>query len=113
MAPKPRTLVVGLAIFAVTWCGCRTTAEIRVENVSPFDFSDVSINGQPYEDVAVGETSEYGSVELTFRYTVLRLTAGGHKVNAQTLSFRGKRFTYRVDVLELDAGHLAVEILKD
>lgn len=105
-----------LALF-VGWCsvalyGC-STAEIRIQNVSPVDFKDVSIAGQRYGDIAASETSDYKPVRLKFRYTVVYLTADGHRVNAQTLNFGSRRFSYRVDIIDLDAGHLAVEIVRD
>ena len=86
-----------LAVFAV-WClatlsGC-ATAEIRVQNVSTVDHTDVSIAGQPYGDIAPGETSDYRSVRLKFRYAVLKMRADGRYVTGQTLNFVAKRFTY-------------------
>ena len=66
-----------------------------------------------FGDIGVGETSEFKRVDLTLRYGVMYLTAEGYRVNAQTLNFGGKRYTYRVRVKDLKAGHLQVDIEPD
>lgn len=114
MSPRCRDLsALFTALCLLALCGCATVIEIRIQNNSTLDYSDVSVAGQPYGDLAAGETSEYRSVKLWFRYAVIRLTADGHKVNAQTLNLGAKRFTHRIDIIDLAAGHLAIEIVRD
>lgn len=92
---------------------CQTTTEIRVENASSLDFSELRIAGQSYGSLGAGETSAYRQVELSLRYAVVELTAGGHTVSGQTLNFGGKRLTYRIDIVDLAAGHLAIAVIQD
>ncbi len=116
----PRSLLRSsrsLAVFTV-WCltalcGCKVVTEIRVQNISTLDYTDVSVAGQPYGDIAAGATSEYRSVGLSFRYAVIKLSAGGQNVTGQTLNMGAKKFTYRIDVVDLAAGQLAIEVIRD
>ncbi len=52
-----------ICLAAMSGCG---TAAIRVQNISTLDFTDVTIPGRPYGDIAAGATSDYGDVELVF-----------------------------------------------
>lgn len=96
---------------ATTLFGCRAATEICVRNTSTLDFADVSVAGQPFGDIAAGMTSEYKIVRLRSKYASIALAADGHKVTDQTLNFGTKRFTYRIDVVNLGAGHLAKEVM--
>ena len=91
-------------------CGHR---EIRVHNATAVDFHDVTIAGQAYGHVAAGETTSYRSVDTVLGYATMYLTAGGFDVNAQTLTESSKPLTFEVHILDLAAGHLDVQILKD
>lgn len=71
------------------------------------------VGGQPFEDLAAGATSGYRPVGTRLGYAVVRLTADGHRVNAHTLNLRAGRFTYRIDTIDLAAGHLAIELLRE
>ncbi len=93
-------------------CGCATSAEVRVENVSTDDFTDLSIAGQPYGDIAAGATSDYRVVRRKFGYVSMKLWADGRYMTGQTLTL-GSRFTYRIDVIDLEKRHLAIEIVRD
>ena len=104
---------VCLVAGALVLGGCRGPAEIRVENRSAYDFRQVVIAGQPFGDLAAGTTSSYRSVALKLRYAAIELTAGGQRVTGQTLNLGGRRFTYAIDVLDLDAGHLAIDVVRD
>jgi len=105
-----RTALAVLCLAAM--CGCSTVA-IRVENVSPLEFTNVTIAGEPCEDIAPGEISDYIDVRLKFRYAVIRLTIGGYDVNTQSLNMGAKRFTHRIDVIDLAAGHLDGEVVRE
>ena len=103
--------------FLTALCACETEGEveieIRIHNASTLDFTDVSIAGRDYGDVAVGETSAYKKVRLSFRYAALEFRADGHRVTGQTLNFGADRFTYEIDIVDLEAGHLAIEVIPD
>jgi len=93
--------------------GCGSARQIRVENVSTRNFTNVSIAGQSYGDIAPGEMSEYKNVKLAFRYAALKLHVDGKYVTGQTLNFGSKRFTYRIGVKDFDAGYLAIDMVRD
>lgn len=101
--------VGGLAVLA----GCTGVAQIRIENASTVDYSAVSIAGQSFGDIGAGATTEYRPVRLRFRYATIRLTADGHRVTGQTLNFGSDKLTHRIDIIDLAAGHLAIDILRD
>ena len=106
-----------LAVFTVgcltALFGCRTATEIRIQNVSTLDYTEVSVAGQSYGNIAAGATSDYKSLGLRFRYAAIGLTADGHTVTGQTMNFGAKRFTYRIDTVDLAAGQLAIEVIGD
>ena len=106
--PKCLALIV-LLLVATTACG--GAAEIRVENNSELDFADVKVGGQPFGGIAAGATSKYQTVDLKFRYALVELSAGGYTVNGQTLATGADRFTYRIEVTDLRAGHLAIDVI--
>ena len=110
-----------LALYAVSLlaalsaCGTENgvVIEVRIRNVSKLDFTSVSVAGQPYGDVPAGETGAYKEVRLRFRYAALEFKAGGHRVTGQTLNLGAERFTYAIDVVDLEAGHLAIEVIAE
>ena len=87
--------------------------EVRIHNVSKLDYTGVSVAGQPYGDVPAGATGAYKQVRLRFRYAALAFKAGGRRVTGQTLNLGAERFTYAIDVIDLEAGHLAIEVIPD
>ena len=106
-----RSVLIVLLLAATTACG--GAAEIRVENHSDLDFTDVRVGGQPFGDIAAGATSDYQTVDLRFRYALVELTVGGHTVNGQTLATGADRFTYRIEVTDLRSGHLAIDVMRE
>lgn len=112
---------LGLAILAL-WClampaacgaGGDVEIEVRIINLSQFDFTEVSIGDQTYGDIATGATSDYRTVRTSLRYAVVKLTADGRKVTGQTLNLGAKRFTYEIDVVDLLAGQLKIEVVPE
>lgn len=69
--------------------------------------------GQPFGAVAAGTTNGYRSVELELRSAAIERAASGQRVTGQTLNLGGRCFTYAIDVLDLDAGHLAIGVVRD
>ena len=92
--------------------GCQTV-EIRVDNASTVDFTTLSVGDQTYGSLPAGSVSEYRDVRLKFRYATIWLTAQGRRISGQTLSFGANRFTHRIDILDLDKGHLGIEIIPE
>lgn len=128
MALKPGRSVGSLALYgaclailavwslvALTACSTESDAEIeiRINNISQFDFTDVSIGDQSYGDIAAGRRSEYLPVRTRLGYAVINLTADGRKVTGQTLNYGAKRYTYNIDVVDLLAGQLAIDVIAE
>ena len=87
--------------------------EVRIHNASTHDFTDVSVAGRSYGDIPAGETSAYKTVGARFRYAALDLKADGYRVTGQTLNLGAERFTYEIDIIDLEAGHLAIEVVAE
>lgn len=108
--------VLALWILAgLSACGPGGTAEIevRINNISQFDFTDVSVADQSFGDIAAGGSSDFVIVTTRFGYAVVKLTADGRKVTGQTLNMGAKRFTYEIDVVDLLAGQLAISVVPE
>ena len=100
---------------ALAACGPGGIAEIevRINNISQFDFTDVSVGDQSFGDIAAGGSSDYVTVSTRLGYAVVKLTADGRKVTGQTLNMGAKRFTYEIDVVDLLAGQLAISVVPE
>ena len=103
-------LIIAGSLLVV--CGC-ATAEIRVENVSSHDFTDLSIAGEPYGDVPAGATTDYRKVKRKLGYVAMKLWVDGRYVTGQTLTMGSNPFTYRIGVKNLAKRHLTIEIVRD
>ncbi len=78
--------------------GCAPLKQIRVQNVSTQNFTNVSIAGQDHGDIGPGKMTDYKNVKLKFRNAALELHVDGTYVTGQTLNVGAKRFTYRIGV---------------
>ena len=107
--------LVFLKLSALSACGPGSSAEIevRVNNISQFDFTDVSVADEAFDDIAAGTRSEYAKVRTRLGYAVVKLTTDGRKVTGQTLNYGAKRFTYEIDVVDLLAGQLAISVIPE
>jgi len=96
-------------------CGPGGSAEIevRINNISQYDFTDVSVADQDFGDIAAGGSSDFVIVTTRFGYAVVKLTADGRKVTGQTLNVGANRFTYDIDVVDLLAGQLAISVVPE
>ena len=117
-----RVLYVACVVFLVflklstqSACGPGSSAEIevRINNISQFDFTDVSVADEPFGDIAAGSRSDYVKVRTRLGYAIVKLTADGRKVTGQTLNYGAKRFTYEIDVVDLLAGQLAINVIPE
>lgn len=106
------SVVILIGGAGVLLIGCGAT-EIRVHNASTRDFQAVTISGQSYGKIPAGATTAYKPVDLTLRYGLLKMTVDGTPINAQTLNFGSSRFTYRVKIKNLEAGHLDIDVVAD
>lgn len=108
-------LLVLWMLGALTACGPGGIAEIevRINNISQYDFTEVSVADQSFGDIAAGGSSEYVHITTRFGYAVVRMTVDGRKVTGQTLNMGAKHFTYEIDVVDLLAGQLAIEVVAE
>lgn len=113
MSRSPMFLAIVAIGCLAALCGSASTAEIRVQNVSTHDFTNLSIAGQPYGDFAPGATSDYRSVKLKFRYASMKVWVDGRYVTGQALHFGSDRFTYRIDVRDLAKRQLDLGLIRD
>ncbi len=110
--------VTALALWllgGLSACGPGGDAEIevRINNISQFDFTNVSVGDQSFGDIAAGASSDYVKVTTRLGYAVVKLTADGRKVTGQTLNYGAQRFTYEIDVVDLLAGQLAISVVPE
>ena len=113
-----RAAVTILALWilgGLTACGPGGIAEIevRINNISQYDFTDVSVADQSFGDIAAGGSSDFVIVTTRYGYAVVKLTADGRKVTGQTLNMGARRFTYEIDVVDLLAGQLAISVMPE
>ena len=93
--------------------GSVSEIEVRINNISQFDFTEVSVADRPFGDIAAGARSDYVIVTTRLGYAVVKLTADGRKVTGQTLNYGAKRFTYEIDVVDLLAGQLTINVIPE
>lgn len=111
-AKAPMMQMAFTCLGLVVLGGCTTVREIRIENISTHNYTRVSVGDQFYGDIAPGETTEYKYVKLRFGYLALKLWADGRYTRGQTLNFGVKRFTYRIDIVDLGARQPAIEVIR-
>ena len=104
-------LVPWLALLVLG--GCAAVAEIRIHNASTLDYVDIEVAGEPFGALQAGDTGEYRSVPLRLHYAALSFAADGKRVTGQALSVGDRRFTWRIDVVDLDKGWLDIQVVMD
>ncbi len=98
-AAMPRRVFRSLCLSAILAACCLvalgdSTAEIRIHNASSLDFSEVSVNGVDYGNIAAGATSADHTNGLgPFNYASMKLTADGRYITGQTLNMGADKFT--------------------
>lgn len=107
---------VRLLVFVFGLLGlnaCTTATEIRIHNASTLDYAEIEVAGEPYGELAAGTTGEYRSVSLRAGYAALSFTADGQRVTGQALSLGARRYTWRIDVVDLAKGWLDIEVVRE
>ena len=100
-------------VGCVALCGCASVKEIRVQNISDRDFSDVRIGDRQFGDIAADETTPYRKVQVKSGYADMEMIIAGRRVTAQALNFGADRFTYRIDIRDLSRGHLDIKLVRE
>ncbi|NNF58524.1 MAG: hypothetical protein HKN04_09800 [Rhodothermaceae bacterium] len=109
------SLLALLIVAPLGLTGCFSVVHVRIQNVSPVEFHAVELGDTRYGDVPVGTTTAYKPVRLVplLRYADLRLTVDGHRITGTTLMHGHSRFTHRVNIVDLEKGHLDIEVIRE
>lgn len=102
---------VPLALL-ILFCGC-TSESIRIKNISSFNFTHVTVAGEPVGDIPAGATSEYVDVKLPFTYAAIEMTVDSVPINGQTLNLGSNRFTHEIDLLDSEKGRLDLKVIRE
>ena len=92
---------------------CTAATEIRIHNASTLDYAEIEVAGEPFGELAAGATGEYRAVSLRAGYAALSFTADGQRVTGQALSLGARRYTWRIDVVDLAKGWLDIEVVRE
>ena len=90
--------VILIVILAATFLGCNnnesTQVNIRLANISEYDFKNVvvSTTGElvSYEDLNAGQTSQYQTFDLAYRYAFIELEIDGQTFTIQPIDYVGE-----------------------
>ena len=104
-------IIALLATALLSACG--STTKVRIENISAYDFENVSIADQPFGDVPAGAATDYRPVTLRARYASMKLWIDKRYTTAQALHFGGGQYTWRIAVKDQAKGHLDIEVVPD
>lgn len=114
VADKRRPVRLLVFVFGLLGLGaCTTPTEIRIHNASTLDYAEIEVAGEPFGELAAGATGEYRSVSLRAGYAALSFTADGQRVTGQALSLGARRYTWRIDVVDLAKGWLDIEVVRE
>ena len=103
--------LITLSIFFVVACSCKddieSNANIRLSNVSQFDFRNVILNagdGQvDFGNLDSKQISDYGFFKIAYRNSFIQLEIDGKKYTRQPIDFVGStplgsgNYTYEID----------------
>ena len=98
-----------LFILAFTIIGCssddnskNTEVRIRLSNVSPFDYKNITVNTISFDQVNSGEKTAYKTFEIAYRYGFIELEIDGATHTIQPIDYVGETplkngdYTYQI-----------------
>ena len=102
-------------------CGKKTfKTNVRIENISDYDFEKVSLkpelNEGYAEEIKSGEKSCYWAFDYAYRYAYVKLEINGEEFVLQPIDYVGETklgdgsFTYLIDVTDIDNRYLSIEL---
>lgn len=89
---------------------CASIVEIRIENKSLKDYNLVFVGDTFYGDILSDEISDFHPIKLKFKYTHLKLLIDGKRFTGQTLNFGSDKYTYIIDLNNLEKRQLKIDI---
>ncbi|NMM47526.1 hypothetical protein [Marinigracilibium pacificum] len=104
--------------------GCSKEDEpllIRIKNISQFDYKNITVNSNTFNDLNSGETSDYQTFEVAYRYAYVELEIDGEVFTIQPIDFVGETeykngsYTYLIDANESTERYsrLSIDLVKD
>jgi hypothetical protein len=109
-------LAVVLSVACVT--GSEPT-EIRIRNVSGFDYHGLQVGDETYGRLPAGAETRYRDFGTAYRYNYVRLEIEGNEMILQPIDYVGEtplgpgRFTYEVRVIDRSEGQLDIQVVED
>lgn len=79
-------------------------SQIRIRNNTPYPFHQVVVNNQPFGDIGAGQSSEYRTLPVAYRYASVQLVMGTHAMQLIPEDYMGERplgrgrFTYVLSI---------------
>ncbi len=114
MADKRRPVSLLVFVFGLLDLNaCTSATEIRIHNASTLDFAEIEVAGEAFGELAAGTTGEYRAVPLRAGYAAMSFKADGQRVTGQALSLGARRYTWRIDVVDLAKGWLDIEVVRE
>ena len=126
---KIQWLCISLFVLSLASCngenedGLPTLTEIRVKNVSLYDFDDVEVvapGGMAhYGQVLIQESSAYQSFTEAYRYSFINVIIDGQDFVLQPIDYVGEtplgpgKFTYVIDVPDLESTGITLLLTVD
>lgn len=123
-----RTILILFWVILLTGCSNDddvNEVNIRLSNVSDFDFENIVVNTSTgmvnFEDVTSGEQTEYKTFEKAYRYAFVELEIDGETYTLQPFDYVGEEplkngnYTYQIDadVTQEQYGSLSLTLVED
>ncbi len=118
-----RVIVPPVLFGAALSIGCVTggedPSEIRIRNVSGFDYDGLQVGEETYGRLPAGAETRYREFGTAYRYNYVRLEVEGDEMILQPTDYVGEtllgpgRFTYEVSVVDRAAGQLDIQAVED
>jgi len=86
---------------------------ISIHNISDRDFNNITVGGVEVGNIKAGEKSDYVNVNMSFAYTVTKMTIDGIYINGQSLNFGSNKLTHEIDIIDLQKGWLDIEVIRE
>lgn len=99
-----------------------TEVNIRIKNISAFDYSNVIVSNKTYGDIANDETTDYQLFDIAYQYAYVELQIDGDTFYIQPIDFVGEEplesgsYTYEIGASEETDqayGRLSIEAKED
>ena len=105
-----RLALLGVLVLVT---GCSAMQQVRINNQTGLDMTDVTLGGTSFEDIAAGEVSPFHTTSKTLGYTSLRMTIKDRVFTGQTLYFSRNPVTYRIAMKDFEKRHLEIDLVKE